>query len=681
MGATVGPRTASYPRIVFAPLLQAKWQWTDPWRTVPEFRFLSASRGAGSGERSECRFAAPYGPVCFQWQTAPVTRRPLAGLWGMWVRLVFWSDAGPSVQFIGQVAAEGDMPEGLGVGEQLWTAYGPERILERVSVSESYWLITDEAGVPAEQLLGWVPKVNDLDDRGVLVGNRTASPSNGSYLYEGQTPGATPKLWTNRQYADYLLKRFVRHENGPTWQLGGQVETLDFSTHIDTAGSRTVHEWLRELIPPDRGLDFYVRPAAADGEENEEGFEVCVFSLTARDWRFGGKTLPRNPRVHQVRLGRSLDLAGRIEYDGDKRFAKVRVRGKRAVVCCSLAGSECDLAAIKGTLDRGWSTTLETEYKSAAGVGDGQSNDRFRQDDRFEAVFQRFVASNDWKPITAGCVPAFDEAGQYVAEPAEPPGYQKRVLKTLDHLPLAQGTDYSADPPTNKNDPTATPPEFLKPVAYVSDPEESDPSEADIYWRADELGISLSVLTTTLGVQLGANPNHRLAAGSFGGAAATAKIPEFDWNRLVITVAFESDQRPTATAAIDGARPEDGVLDIVDNDLEFWLLAPHTVIGLNKDGTLKTSGDKPRVLRSDHERLAEKMIGILARHWRSRVKVALELESLEPWGDLVGAILSAVDAGGVLHDVESPITRVAWQANGDGDQVTVQTTISAGFAG
>lgn len=691
MGISIGPQVQDYPRRIYAPLVQLKRSWSDPWVTFPQLRFLSASRACGGAGRSQCRFAAPYGSIKQLWQTAFGVWRPLDGMWGVWVRLLFFGPAGPSVQFVGQIPAETRRPGGSSATKSGWqefTAYGAERILERITVAKSYWLCdTDDGGLSDVREIGWVPAVNDRDDRGVIVGNRSASPDTtitdrDIYLYAGQRANAARTAWTARQYADYLLAKHVEYAGGPTWRLAGQVELLD-TTPVLSAETRTVAEWLSELIRLDRGVDWFVRPTAVPADEGESedagGFEVVVYALSSVDWSFGGKALPKNPRSVSVAIGRTLDnVDTTIEFDGDRRYGAIRVSGKRSVVCCSLAGSDCTISAIDNTLVKGWSDAMETKYKAGAGANAvySEDNDRVRQSDELSPVYQRFWVSPTWDPAAAMCVPKFDEFGRYVPsyDTSTLPGYQTAVLKTLDWLPLLDGVDYSVDPATDLS-PSDGPPELMRPAAWLSSPVDMRESLFDteyFYVRSDMDNVGMSVLQTQLGFQLSANPNHRMAYG-WAGAAPTEHQPYFKYDRTIVTLAFESDVRPSVYRELPDHTPDAGVLEIVDDTIECWILAPDTVVGIDDDYRLKTSGAAPRELRSDHERLAEIMVGALSRYAGSRIRATISVRDFLPWSDLVGSILTTVDDGGDLQAVQSPITAISWQAGG-------LTTISAGFS-
>ncbi len=203
-----------------------------------------------------------------------------------------------------------------------------------------------------------------------------------------------------------------------------------------------------------------------------------------------------------------------------------------------------------------------------------------------------------------------------------------------------------------------------------------------------ERGIPFSVLKSTLGIRANGNPAHRLADGHWRGFAAkkTNTQPEFDYESVMVTVAFESDQRlkleyeiPTVDTDSDGSpdasAPSRGVLQEVVEAAQTWYLAPETVIGLAENGSLQKSG-AGRELRNDRALLAARMAGLISRYYQERARAHIMFRGYMPWSDLRGVILETIEEKDTVYQVRSAVTSVDWRLTRSGPE----TTIKAGYA-
>jgi len=223
---------------------------------------------------------------------------------------------------------------------------------------------------------------------------------------------------------------------------------------------------------------------------------------------------------------------------------------------------------------------------------------------------------------------------------------------------------------------------LLPPKVYVEHVDPFDPfSGAVAYTPAEKFGIGVQAMRNDWGVALASTPNHLLAKNRFTGANPTAQIPLYDYTRLIATIAFEADQRLRVEYTVPDASSAEipplgnGVKVIEEPDAEMWLLAGRTVVGVDETHQLKVSPSTPQILRNDADRLALVMAGAIARYTVPRAKASITIKGILPWTSLLGQILTVIDEGGSLQQIQAPITSVSWQ-NGPQPVTTIQT----GFA-
>jgi len=702
MGVTViGPTAAEFPSRVLAPTIDVRRKWSDDWITVPELRLQQANVVSGGGQHSGAQLVYPYGRLKHPWQTA-FSDYASWDLRGWWVRVGFFGPGGYQLAWVGKISTEDRTLEGADVarsGTQVWQAWGPERILQKIHVSESYW-----DRYLGTKKLGWVPSMNRRDEDGSLVGNRCedkdATVSDRDvYSYGGD------ETWNHRHYIDYLLERWVCEGgvDGPAWTLGGAVEILeDLETVVEMGATQTVADLLARLIPREYGVDYVIYPSL-DDDGLLTGFEVFVYALTAVETTFEEKTLPVNPRTVRIRASAAKEnLRTRIVRTDDHRYEKIRVLGARPVVCLSLWGSSAtppSSTSTPGELEPKWTSDLEDEYKAGAGTASyytSDDHDRARENELFAPVYQHYGApdvSRDglgamWNVNEAGAAVTFTAAGVYDPDPdpVDEATFQTQVRETLSWLPLREGFDYTLATAEDHN-PDDFQAELMAPCAWLCDSGESDPAfpaEA-VYHRADAVGIGVAAPRNDWGVHLSASPNH-IMAGAFGAPAKPTNTRGiWSYSRTVATIAFRTDQRLKLEIEIpedddgDGATPSGGVLDIEAPDAEFWLLCPNTVVGTDEHGMLKTSPDEPQVLRNDRDRLLMILAGALARYYHARARAEIHVKGLRPWGQLVGQILTMVEEAGDVEAIQAAITSVEWIVP-DGREPDAVTIIRTGFA-
>jgi hypothetical protein len=706
MGVTlIGPTSAELPKKILPALIDLKAQWSDNWSFSAELRLVEARCCSSGQDLDRCTFKRRYGLTKEVYEPAFSTKIPWDNLSGWWVRVRMFGAQGPQGVWYGKIYGvardvHGSTAHGPS-GQQTYQAYGPLRILQKISVSTSFW---DCGG--GQQEIGWMPSINDREGRALIRGNRTANKDTDDdcYLYGGE------EVWTHYDYAEYVLKKFVDEEDtdGPTWKLAGSDEVLEalkeLKEIIRLGDTQTVADILRRLIPTRLGLDFVVRPTFKPGNPDEEaGFEIYVYALSALEYSFGGKTLPKNPNTVIIQSAQTADnIRTQVHQTDDQGVKTLRVLGKRMVVCTSLAGSEV-LSPVTDSLQAAWSTELQTEYEQAAGdeFTDPWIHDHERRKDKYLPVFQLYTIPDDWDFHNGWAAPKLDNEGQLVmtgeAEQMTA-DHQSQVHRILDWLPLREGVDYTKNPPEEGDEVG----EFLPPMvwigyegidweaiaqqAYEGKENLSGGVEAYCYAPVEKLiqpwGVSLS--QTDCGILLNVAPiNHAAAKGHINWN--TAKPSDYhciyDYRYLACTIALESDQRLALVYEVPGAGPSDGVRDIMVDDAECWILATFTFVATDDQYHLQLSPPYSVVLRNDADHLAQVMAGAISRYVYGRSRAEIVIQGLAPFcGLLLGQILMVIEEAGSTQEIHTPITAITWQVSDDGDEIPT-TTIHAGFAG
>ncbi len=345
------PATVSFPPPVSATIVQIKHSWAALWQTSPDLIETSLSiESAGQG-LSRLQFHRTYGSAkdTHEADFAIRVSNPHISDWWVRVRALTPGAADLETVWLGRIssdATELHAAPTIPAGVQTWTAFGPAQLLRKRYIGRSFFENFLEED---EQEINWIPPLNDPG--GSEVGNRSdgtfsipAYPSPlDVFVYGGDN------LWTYGDYLEYIIAKFLDESftNGPAWRLGGQVDALfDMATPIRWGTTQTAHQMIRKLVPLDRGLDFTVRvlPSRTPSQGPdipEEGFEIFVYPVSAVGQVFAGFSLPANNSIVTLDAGTSADLhpSPRVVIDHDRTYKRIRVLGKRIIVCCSLWGA------------------------------------------------------------------------------------------------------------------------------------------------------------------------------------------------------------------------------------------------------------------------------------------------------------------------------------------------------
>ncbi len=674
MGLTTISPHSSFPATVKPAEVEYRATWADPWLSASGLEVVRAVATAGAQDLASCELQCRYGMVQDAGESGFTLRQFPSGFRGLWIRIKLEDEmAIKSVQWIGRISSDPTrvhIASSVASGLTTFAAYGPQQELRKCAVGTSFWYDSTSDEV---QELEWVPSFNLRDSDGLVIGNRTPDSHLDTHdSHHFCSDRSTAELWTPADVATYILKNFMEYTDGPVWELAGQVsaiESEDFVLSMDSTS--TVDQVLRRIISTRQGLDYRIVYCEGTGPSDPERFEVQVFSVATYSVYYQGHTLPANPDQVILNLHAHNDAVEVIrELTHDHKYCQIRVRGGRIVACCSLVGNSAHVtSSLKGTLSHLVAQSLITAYKAAEGEGaDPEEHDAFRKQDRFRNVFRLFGAPMDWNQAAHGLARTVDSNGDL--QGAGTGDFQNVHRTTKSWTPLSEDVDYSVDPPVDSD--STRPHDLLPPIVWLYDHENAR------YVSAEEMGISVSVSSSDLAVYLSAAPNYLLALNHWNDAQAGDKDPLYDWEEMVVTLAFPTDQR---LQLVHGDALPDGDGSIIDIDVpeaELWYVAPGTFVRTDNYGDLVTvPGAGLLVIRNDVEKLRRVMAGAIARYRYARGRGQIRMKGLWPWAELLGQILATFTGpSGSTESIDAPITSITWNFDAHGPTTTLQT----GFA-
>ena len=688
---------SSFPSVGFsgAGLIHVKKNWSDEWTPRPDLRVRRCLAAVADHDLGTLEFEGRYGAYKLPFEAA-ISTRESESLLGQWVALDLLGDQGLHQQWVGRIYSERRRVHGSAnqrSGKQLWVAYSPLRILQKIAIRRSYWWSWNTlADDPADEktLIDWLPSFNYRDDRRMLYGNATAA-KHGDPPDDSETKPKTKlfgesSVWTNKEILDYLLTWFVAEDGdaGPRWTLSDSADTLGGIEDAIGLGRQTTAADLISMIVPRRlGLTW-------DVVTTDDGFEIVVRPLLAKEYSFGGATLPVN--ANQITL-KASEIKGAVDVDivetDDQRYDTIEVAGHRLVICCTLRGVLAP-GPHEGSLVPRWDTAaLQTAYEEPFPGGTGNEGVKARDDARlteeFRSVWRLFGVPEKWDFNGDTARPFIELSGELDESAVHP--VQRAVRATLSWLPLEDGVDYRDGGENRDGIPAGVQPDFMPPIAWVQDP------ATGRYVPVDTRDIAVSAPKNMLGVFVDASPMaHILAKNHISDFDAGSNVVSlYDHETLVATVAFRADYAITLTKQKqeDGeptSTPSGGKI-VIPVEAELWYLAPNTVVDVDRNGVLQTSGDKGRVLRNDVARIDLAMAGAISRYWESRKRAAITFQGLLPMAGILGHILKLDDGAGDTATLQSPITSIEWiwpetesTGGASGDAAGPVTIVRTGFA-
>ena len=648
--------------------------WEDPWLYVPYLEAISAAEASLPGS-SSATFRLRYGDM----------KREDRFTYERWLAFEQWVQYGGIGGYVcirvlpgtgasyplwcGVLPAHAMRvlatrlvhapPQSYPAGDEMFTAQGFEYLLQRRRVNGA-WIDAD--GV-AEQIR-WSPPFNERLSRGAgALGNRSGEEltlpgtTRQTYVFGAETDvdaSGDPYRWSVRDIIEYLFN--VTNPIGELdgWEphfylrgFGTVLAYLDTIHEVIRQDGQTVWSLLRTLLDRRRGIGgrfaFHLdtnatveNPDDPDGEEIPNvnyglpngPIELRVYSMTDIVSQVGEFTMPTNNSHERIILDDAGDIElaqALIETDHINVYDKIVVQGARTISCFT---ASCFEDPSYAELEAAWSSADETTYKAA--------NDTERSDDRLDRVYRlfRLPADYDWQTRGETALnPSFNEDA--VIDLANNAPYWRRAPELLDWLPIMAIADTVSEEAT---------PRLLKPLVLVNvlddqgapterwiladDPPVDDEDLMILMGEPPKADVTIQDRGATIEVKY--SPAHVLAHGHFDpevdnlASHDTKQLPLFNYAEgMLVTLAARTDTRPQViiyTASPGGIVTRTLIIEIPE--VQFWVIAPTTIIGVNPDGTLKHYAED-RITRDDTHLL--RRIAALAKAVYSRERRAIKV--------------------------------------------------------
>lgn len=576
-------------------------------------------------------------------------------------------------------------------GQQTLTAYGLERILQEEFRLHSYWAQGDDPAIKT------IERGLEFNHRGLP--NRHFEKRVGRWIFAGKRDEA--EYWSTRQIVQYLMS-WDLGDSAPGFALapGHEAYLPDWDQPVVPTHSVRVYDLLEQLIPRQRMLGWYL-----DVDVPTNRIWLWIFTFTAAPiviGEAGAKPIPANPQQYHLVPDKDRTAQVTVKDSDVAAYDQVVVNGARRRSVCTLAFAD-------GTLDKGWTSALETQYEAgASGAADypaaaevkerQQRNQEARSSDHLRPVFRRFQVPEDWDLRAAAGLPAEELDPNLGAPPVFPqhdpqepdvdaiaalppfPVYRLELV-ILPTLPLLAGVDYSGDKlKFGTVDESAARrnreelPIFIAwklpgEERYVSVDElgrnadlEKDTDAQQNRWSGDVRPLEFDA---AIELNVHGAPQHVIAKTDFAPLDVDQTIGplgDHDWREMLATVAILDDrycQGLWPLALPPGlTRPRRLFLDAGDGYKQDYV-AEHSVVAI--DGT---TGE---LVRSDGGYVRNDTALLIAGakvayEWYAQERRLLTLKShylLDfPLGSFITAVGDDVDPANVPVAINSPVTEI-----------------------
>jgi hypothetical protein len=727
-------RAAETPRVYL------RQHWTDAWTEEPHL-FCNHFTFTASPTIPSAEFEWRYGLGRRQADAGFVQVPYYADLAGQWVKVVIDLAEDEQIVWVGLIVDDHDSPSGaLGgkpAGVQKLLAYGPELLLERTIIAESYYYYFNGDNSYSIRRGLTFNNVNHIQSSGGIdkkahddrMGNRSAEHApNNCYMFAGDP--ATADKWSSLNIADYLMYLTPRDSDGnmkvPIF-LDGESSAAylpAWDKPVIATHGRTLRDVLNELMDRRRMLGYSIRFEAGDAEDDEDdSFKLYPFTYADAAIDLGdGKTYAANADQIALDFDTAVDLAScQLKESETQRYDQVIAAGSRIVCCGSISNGS-------GTLVKHWTDAQAWAYNAAASDQEGYGgleqfvkdalNSAVRSSEPLRRVYSYFGLPEDWwKNGEVGCFLWANErtllfpADDFELKPGRKYWYQGE-LRFLPQLPLKSDHDYSGNAINNDAVADNTPPgqswHYRDIYAVLKFPADETKGAGPLYGeltkfsygccaelRGDGAGVNFSgsvqpqpdapgVIIVAHGGGEKFIGHHHLAGAEFTPLDDFDEPGICDWRDLIVTFAMEADIHVEACwpaalpAGLDAAR----VLRIdasrsgdPDTAAGLHYVAVGTVVGLDGGKLVISDGGYIR----DDRKLLERMART-AFEWYGRKRQAMTLEFNSIRNEFsIGQLIVSVGAEETYEPVRSVVTEIRIDLAQSDDQ-THRTTIQTQWA-
>jgi hypothetical protein len=714
---------------VTAPRTQKKYtvftkaKWSDPWDEEPNI-FCDRFSEVAAPDVSEATLHYNYGRAEAANATGYETRQRKESWGGRYVKIRLEQgtdgDGDPTYRnWIGVIVAPADARAGtftldidgdneqIETGTQVFHCRGLEFLLERTIVDTS--VVETKSG--GEQRVNRAIAFNfgqGRDADHIRFGNRGKMGERDAHIFPFQlndtsTADGTAAAGGASSTAEWTVSDIVTnllHYQQPTnaeghdlldWQAPNTddakiLDALEPTAHVHGKNLRAIFNGLidrRRLV----GWKVTVDVSAEEGERPR----IDVFTFNADELTLpSGKTIPPNGDKITWDFDTDVNVVGAPQLldDDATRYDQVIGRGHPLGACFSIGDGRGH------TVVADWSLDLQNNYISAGASSDAYASatddyskyiiiEDARRDPKYHKVFRYFRLSDQFAGTIGSTVVCPDPD-----EPDLPTAFWFPGLKFLDKTPLLTEHDYETVDPEDIVDHTIASsfPEYLSPFAVIDSGSgkfvaleatgrRRDLTTLQLLAGGESWSASLKMQDHAPGFIVTTNaPQHVIASQEFtpvNSIDAARWPPELDWHTIVCTVFCEFDQQaeakyPTDVSGVTADFLRRLVINVPNARLDY--LAPNTVIGINPDGTLKTSSGG--YVRDDTKLLKD--VAHSAFAWYGQTRRALTVTRRDLVTDKqIGQLITTIGAAGV--QINSVITKIEF------DLVQGTTTVHTQF--
>ncbi len=507
---------------------------------------------------------------------------------------------------------------------------------------------------------------------------------------------AAGAIWTDLQAVEHALAS-SRLPNTPYFYVAGSTSLLSNTNAWPVEEAMSAWDFLSEMFKRQRGrglafLDWADDTSAPTGPLTPY---ITINPQTAADITY---TEPGASSASTIEGAATATTTATVDLEGDHRnISATFTLGDRNQHVYGYVESVGERIEVLATLDY-LSNSLESRWSSTDAsnmvTNKASSVDKVRGSRRYEAVYQLHGLSKTWNGTVGNGNSATPSKADYRCNDdgtittgyTTPLDTSPAMVTMMSDLPLYVGYNYAATPVVRFDTATETlAPDRLKPLILVR-------TASDRYVRADQTPYDCSISVSDYGIQVehvrDVELGTRYFSGLAGGLGGTLSKTV-----LVCTVCL---QMPHRVRMASGNPYASRKKQIFHKGLHLWLANPDAIWDLSTAtitastgaaglrNAAPTAGGGPGLLRDDRTRLAREHAMAAAWYMTPRRTASWQLKSCgflpgfyqtdlndNPTSTLyayrhIGQLVTTLQAGGELHTLNTPITKVHFTNRGNG---------------